>query len=650
MTSDLCECRRLGYDECICVKLGKDTWEYSSLGFFAPNQKDLISFLETYCEAEIFDLVLDYPTKKSIYIGFKDVLKYSLGLERAIIFKFDAITAILRLALAKVKMFEGCNKEIEPNDIVFRIRDMPVIYKKLIGELNWKEIGELVCVEGFAKFVTEAQPKMVNAAFKCLRCGHVTFEEQGTKCEEPYGGCGDETCGKKGPFKLITDDSVFVDFQQIHLQELPDSKESTQTHNITVECSDELTNKVAPGDRITVTLFVRQITLKDGKSTLFEKLIKAVSIEKPNSSFDDYDFSQEEEEEILKLSKDPDIRDKICRSIAPAIHGYEEVKEALALQLFSGVRKILPDGTTLRGSIHTALIGDPSTAKSQLLRRIVILSPKGIFTSGKTASAAGLTAAVVKDPYKDGWTLEGGAAVMASGGVLAIDEIGQATEEDKSALHEVMEQQTVSISKAGIVATLRATCSILAGGNPKQGYFDRYEPLPAQIEISPALWTRFDLIFTIFDTPNSNYDTAIANHILRNHRIGAMIQNRELLGDSEYSEKDVTQELADLKAPIATEKLQKYIAYARSHIVPVASKEEMELLIEFYTSIRIMKIAGQKAPVPITARALEAGLRLAEASAKMRLSNTICKEDIEFAKKLIFTGCLKTLLDCTFGS
>lgn len=618
--------------------MSNDTWECGGMGFKIPDLNKLTYFLETYCEEEVQELVSRYPEKKSISIKLNDVLKFSSGLERALINHYEMMVQILRDALENVSFVRFNTDPIKKDEIEFYICAIPPSYKKSIRELGIKDIGKLVCVDGFAKSVTDAEPKITKAAFECLRCGHITYVEQGgSKFEEPFAGCEGENCGKKGPFKIDIEKSKFSNYQRIHLQESPDSARGTKTYDIHIDCFGELAGNVDPGDRVTITgiLKTKQRIGKEGKSTLFEKIIEALSIEKQDIGFEDYVLTPSDEEEILKLSEDPEIQHKICESIAPFIYGYEEAKEGIALLLFSGVRKVLPDGTVIRGTINEGLIGDPSTAKSQLIRWAAGLSPRGIFTSGKTTSTAGLTAAVVKDSLSDGWTLEGGAAVMASGGVLAIDELGQARDEDKSALHEVMEQGTVSISKAGIIATLKAECSVLAAGNPKSGYFDRYEDVsPKQVDIPPALWTRFDLIFIIMDQPNPSFDAAISDHILNNHKIGGMIQNREHSDNSKYSEEMIKQELKEVEAPISKEQLQKYIAYARTHVFPVISEEAKKDIKTFYTDVRKMHIK-EGAPVPITVRSLEALQRLSEASARMRLSNTIDQEDVGFATKLI---------------
>jgi replicative DNA helicase Mcm len=615
----------------------RDTWYCEELKLKLPPLKELTGFFEDYCTEEVYDLVQNYPMKKNMSIKHRYVVIFSSGLENAVLTSFKLLTCILRRALAEVLMIRASNKEFNFEQINFFISEIPDYLKKQIRELDTEDIGNLVYVDGFVKSVTDIDSRIKKAAFECLRCGHVTVVEQNSlKFEEPYAGCEHDTCGKKGPFNTLHEESEFVNFQRIQLQELPDSTIGTKTFDITVECEEDLTNKVLPGDKIMVTglLNLRQKTIRDGKSTLFEKIITAVNIEKQDSDLEDYVLSPEEEKEILGLSQDPEIQTNICRSIAPYIYGHEGIKEAIALLLFSGVRKVLPDGTVLRGNINVALIGDPSTAKSQIVRWVAEVSPRGVFTSGKTVSAAGLTAAVVKDDLNDGWMLQGGAAVVASGGVLCIDEIGQAKPEDKSALHEVMEQGTVSVSKAGIIATLKADCSVLAAGNPKNGYFDRYDPLPEQVGIPPALWSRFDLIFPIYDEPDPFYDNEVSDQVLMNHRKGGIIQNQKHCQDNR--EENRKQGLKGIEAPIPKDMLRKYIVYSRTNIFPVTPEEVSKYIKEFYLAVRKMKIPAQNSPVSITIRSLEALQRLSEASARMRLSNTVSKEDVDFAKKLIF--------------
>jgi replicative DNA helicase Mcm len=620
--------------------LERDVWEIGKTGILIPNMQDLTEFLETYCEDEIYALANDYPNKTSLYIKHKDIYKFSRGLSLAIENCFFKVEPILKLALLDTKPFRyRDDSETVSDKIKLRISSVMSTLKQPIRDLGKKDIGKLVCVDGYIRLVSDTEPMIKKAAFECLRCGHVTYVEQnGLKFEEPFAGCESDSCGKKGPFNVDTELSEYIDFQRIQIQELPDSTTGTRTHDIIVECEEDLTNIVKPGDRVTVTgvLVLRQKSGRDGKKTVYEKIIKSLSLEKQDLGFDEYIITPSDEDKIIELSKDPEVIAKIINSIAPSIYGYEDIKEAIALHLFSGVKKYLPDGSTQRGVIHLGFIGDPGGAKTQLLRRAVQISPRGVYASGKTTSAAGLTAAAVKDPLNEGsWVLEGGAAVMASGGTLAIDEIGQAREEDKSALHEVMEHGCISVAKAGNVTTLKAECGVIMAGNPEKGYFDRYIGFADQVGIPPALWSRISLMFILLDNPEEKKDTAISNHVLRNHRIGGMIQNFEHAKTPLFSESQIKEATEEIKAPIDENLLRMYIAYSRMYIYPVASKEISDSITHFYVDVRKLKLEDPNNPVPITARTVEDVQRLAEAHARMRLSNEVSKEDVAAAKRIM---------------
>lgn len=621
--------------------LERDSFELANTGLKIPYPHDITNFFELYCEEELQELVSGYPEKSTIYLKHKDVFIFSKGLCLAIENYFFKVEPILKQALADAgpMKFKNDAEEIIEH-IKIRVSSVLPSLKQPIRNLGKKDIGKLVCVDGYARLVSDTEPMIKRAAFECLRCGHITYVNQvGIKFEEPFAGCEDESCGKKGPYNLDMGLSDWVDFQRIQIQETPDSSTGTKTHDIIIECEEDLTSIVKPGDRVTVSgiLMLRQKSGKDGKKTVYEKIIQALSIEKQDLGFDEYILTQSDEDNVIELSKDPDIENKIIQSIAPSVYGNEDIKEALALQLFGGVKKILPDGTVQRGEIHAQIIGDPGGAKTRLLRRSVQIAPRGIYASGKATSAAGLTAAAVKDPLNDGaWVLEGGAAVMASGGVLAIDEIGQAREEDKSALHEVMENGTISVAKAGNVTTLKSECAILMAGNPINGYFDREDKNYAkQMGIPPALWSRVALSFIMLDDPEEKRDTAIANHILKTHQIGGMIQNRSYAKNTDYSESEVSESVKGIEAPISEELLRMYIAYSRMYIFPVASDDIIEEIKGFYLDVRKLKGAKPDSPVPITPRSVEDLQRLSEAHARMRLSNVITHEDVKAAKRLM---------------
>ncbi|MBU1989065.1 MAG: minichromosome maintenance protein MCM, partial [Nanoarchaeota archaeon] len=330
-------------------------------------------------------------------------------------------------------------------------------------------------------------------------------------------------------------------------------------------------------------------------------------------SFEELEMSDEDEKQILELAADPNIFKRLSQSISPSIYGYEKIKEAVLLQLFGGVKKKRSDGGATRGDIHVLLVGDPGVAKSVLLKYVSTIAPKGRYVSGKAATAAGLTAAVVKDEFLRGWSLEGGAMVLSNKGVVCIDEIEKMDEHDRSTMHEAMEQQSVTISKANIQATLRAETTVLAAGNPKLGRFDPYTPIPQQIDISPALLSRFDVLFVIRDLPNRKQDESVASHVLEEHK------------------QEVIRDVVDSKL------LRKYIAYAKQKIKPKLSDEAIEEIKEFYIRLRGQpgRSDSEIKPIPITARQLEGLVRLSEAHARMRLSEEVKAEDSRVAIELL---------------
>ncbi len=399
-------------------------------------------------------------------------------------------------------------------------------------ELRSDHIGKLLAIDGLVRTATEVRPKIVSAAFQCQRCGFTFFKEQtGNKFEDQNLKCMNQACDRGGPFKLMLAQSKFVDAQKIRVQESPEElRGGQQPQTLDVELEDDLAGKIFPGDRVIVNGVLKSYQRSNpqqGKSTYFDLFHKGISVEMKDQEFEEIEISQEDEEMILEMSRDPEIYEKIRKSIAPSIYGYEDVKEALGLQLVSGFEKNLPDGARIRGDIHILLVGDPGIAKSQLLRYMIKISPRGIYTSGKSSTSAGLTATAVKDELGDGrWTIEAGALVLADKGIAAIDEMDKMNNEDKSALHEAMEQQTISVAKAGVMATLKSRCSLLAAANPKLGRFDKYEPIAPQINLTPALMSRFDLIFVLTDDPDTKRDSAIAQHILKSNFAGELSSPR----------------------------------------------------------------------------------------------------------------------------
>jgi len=360
--------------------------------------------------------------------------------------------------------------------------------------------------------------------------------------------------------------------------------------------------------------------------------MEAISVESQELAFEEVEITPEDEKEILKISKDPELYKKMKESIAPTIYGMDVEKEALVLQLFGGLAKEMPDGTRIRGDIHALLVGDPGTAKSQILTYMSKLAPRSVYASGKASSAAGLTAAAVRDEFGEGqWTLEAGALVLADMGIACIDEIDKMDETDRSALHQAMEQQEISVAKAGINATLKSRCALLAAANPKLGRFDEFLPLHEQINMPPALLSRFDLIFSILDKPNRTNDTDLATHILRTHKAGEVSENIARSKKSKYKTKDKEELMKIVQPTFTPEFLRKYVAYAKRNIYPVMTDEALEILKNYYVDFR----NSSEETVTFTPRQLEAFVRLSEASARIRLSEEVTAEDAERAIRIV---------------
>lgn len=585
-------------------------------------------FFETYYPGELNRLalrVMENGTKeRSLYVNFMDVYTFRHELADELLDYPDKVIDHARVGLQKADNSLG----VELEDAEPRFYNLPISRKIDIRDLRSEHVGRLIAVEGIVRKITEVRPKLIEAAFKCPE-GHITkvFQE-GNRLREPFE-CGE--CKRKGNFLLVPELSKMVDSQRAKVQEYPENlRGGEQPQTLDVFLEGDVTGKINPGDRIIINGVLRAYMRRIGhqKTQVMDMSLECISIEILDQEYEELEITKEDEDAILALKEDPDIFQKIIRSIAPSIYGYEDVKRSITLQLFSGIPKELPDGTRIRGDIHILLVGDPGVAKSQLLRYVHRIAPRGVYTTGKGTTYAGLTATAVKDEFDGRWTLEAGALVIADKGIALIDEIDKMRSDDVGALHEAMEQQTVSIAKAGINAILKARCAILAAANPKYGRFDRYIPIGEQIDLSPTLLSRFDLIFTLTDEPDELRDREIANHILRSHYIGELIERSKNIVAVDHPKEVIERKSREIIPEIEPELLRKYIAYAKRMVFPVLSDEARERLVEFYISMR-NSVKDQKSAIPITARQLEALVRLAEASARVRLSDVITLSDVE---------------------
>ena len=483
-------------------------------------------------------------------------------------------------------------------------------YTLMVRDINSDYIGRLISTEGVVNKISDVLPKVYKAVFYCTRCNERTAIVQDRRSlRDPYK-CNQ--CGRN-EFRFSENESSWIDSQKIEIQEpLEMLKGGENARKIEILVEDDFTDVVTAGDKVVVNGILRLKPPKM-KETIYYKFIEANYIEGIQKEFEDIPTTPEEEIAIKKLSKDPAIYEKIIGSIAPSIYGYKEVKEAIALQLFGGrTGKKTPEKTSVRSDMHILLIGDPGVAKSRMLQYVDKIAPKSIYVTGKGTTGAGLTATAEKDEFAEGaWTLKAGALVLAGGGIAAIDELDKMSKEDRSAMHEAMEQQTISIAKEGIVTKFKANTSILAASNPKFSRFDPYKTPAEQFDIPPTLISRFDLIFPIKDIVDVEQDKRIADHILKMH--------------------GTEEEVESIKPQIDEDLFRKYISYSRRNIKPMLTPDAMEKIKEYYVTLRSSSHGGA---VPATPRQLEALVRLAEASAKMRLSEKVTVADAERAINL----------------
>jgi replicative DNA helicase Mcm len=587
-------------------------------------------FFEENCKADIETAALEYPEKRSLYVDYWVIDKADSKLAELLI--SQPYKAINNAEEALKNIDVAAENKVQ---LHFRVKNLPDTNKIIIRKIRANHLGKLAAVEGLVKKRTEVRPKLQVGAFQCQKCGAIVKIEQEedilkepSECYEDQGGCG-----RISSFKLLTSISSFIDSQKIEIQENPEGlRGGAQPERIGVYLEDDLVGEIAPGDRVIVNGVLHSMQRRRGtfRLTSFDKTMEAVSIESQELAFEEVEVTAEDEKEIIKLSKDPKIFDKLRASISPTIYGLNTEKEALILQLFGGIAKEMPDGTRIRGDIHALLVGDPGTAKSQLLTYMSKLAPRSVYASGKSSSAAGLTAAAVRDEFGEGqWTLEAGALVLADMGVACIDEIDKMEEGDRSSMHQAMEQQEISVAKAGINATLKSRCAILAAANPKLGRFDEFLPIHEQINMPPTLLSRFDLIFSIIDKPNRERDMELAIHILYSHKAGEVIENIAKSKKTKYTKEEQENLVKNIMPVLSPEFLRKYVAYAKRNIFPVMNDDAVEILKNYYVDFR----SSSDESVTFTPRQLEAFVRLAEASARLRLSQEV---DIDDAKRAIY--------------
>jgi len=586
-------------------------------------------FTNIYRE-KINDVLAKYPSARSINIDFDDLDKFDTVVADQLLSEPEVVTDAAEEAIKNMNLTlpPGVG-EFAPHVRIFNGPNSDV----MIERLSSKKLNELVSFRGIVTKRTDVMHKVKKATYVCQACNE-TYHIVVTRNFKPPRMCA--AC-KKLALVPNEEKSEFTDMQKAETQDLLEKVSGgAPAAKMELWFEDDLVNQVNPGENVQVTGIMR---IKPTQNTrqknelVFNRYVEVIHVESLKRDFEEITLTKEDIQRIKEAAAQENITERIFASIAPAIYGYTEVKKALALQLFGGTKgKVMRGEAKVRDDIHILLIGDPGIAKTRFLNSTASLAPKSMYVSGKSVSGVGLTASAEKDELGDGgWTLKAGALVLASGGIGAIDEFDKIDDEDRASLHEVMESQTVSIAKAGIVAKFKSKTAIVAAANPKHGRFNQSKNLADQFDVPPSLLSRFDLLFPILDVLDEEKDLNLAEYILTSHVEAA----KGIVGEED------AQEVMD------KEFLRKYIAYARRHVSPVLSDAAKEKIKEFYLDLR--RRGKSSGSVPITPRYLEGLVRLAEAHAKMRLSEEVDLADAEVAVGLLDYVLKKVLTDKETG-
>ena len=555
--------------------------------------------------------------RKYITLDFLELARHSLELSTRMLDQPEEALKEISIAIGQVELGGDTSKFN-----VF-IKNLPNTETKLIAEKRKEDLGKLLSFEGIVRSKSKVDMRVVSSKYECPACGNIIpiLQTDPKQINRP-NGCG---CGRKGRFILRSEE--IEDIQYIDIEELPEKVNgNAQSQRLRVLIRDKLVDpffefKFNPGSRVMVNGFLTPLrtNLRNGATSReMTYLFEALYIENIDYEELDLNITSDEEKQIKEISTDTSHIEILRESLIPDIYGHEKIKESLLLQIVGGRQKIRKDAPAKRGDIHILVIGDPGSGKSSILKRVKIVVPSARQATGMGSSGVGLTAAVIRDEVM-GWSCQAGTLVLAHKSLAILDELDKMQPDDRNNLHEAMEQQTVTVSKAGIHAELKCQCSILAGANPKFGRFRAYDKtLAEQIDLPPTLINRFDLIFPVKDLPDKEKDIRIADKILETHT-------------TESAQ-------ARLELPL----LRKYLHKAKS-IAPIMQKESIAVLKEYYVSLRSQSITQEGViSVPISPRQVESLTRLAEAYAKLRLSATVDVCDAQHAIKLL-DSCLREI-------
>ncbi|KAI8354142.1 MCM2/3/5 family-domain-containing protein [Choanephora cucurbitarum] len=524
----------------------------------------------------------------------------------------------LEVTLMQFPAYERIHREIH-----VRITDLPV--KNTLRELRQYHLNTLVRVSGVVTRRTGVFPQLKWVKYNCAKCTALLGPfYQDIHNEIKINAC--PSCQSRGPFNVNMEQTVYRNYQKLTIQESPGTVPPGRLpRHREVICLWDLIDQAKPGEEIEVIGIYRNnfdasLSTKNG-FPVFATIIEANFISKKEDMFAAYRLTEDDTSKILAMGKDKRIGKKIMKSIAPSIYGHEDIKRAIALALFGGVPKNIQGKHIIRGDINILMLGDPGTAKSQFLKYVEKTAHRAVFTTGQGASAVGLTASVHKDPVTREWTLEGGALVLADRGVCLIDEFDKMNDADRTSIHEAMEQQSISISKAGIVTTLQARCSVLAAANPIRGRYNSAIPFSQNVELTEPILSRFDVLCVVKDLVDPEQDLTLATNVIGSHIRSHPLHNQADGKFAQPNDKD-----ADI---IDQDLLKKYIMYAREKVHPKLQQVDEDKLSRLYSELRRESLASGS--IPITVRHLESMIRLAEANAKMHLREYVRSDDVDMA-------------------